>query len=99
MPVIKSAKKKLRKDKKREKLNDKVRTLLKKLIKKAKASLSDETIRKAVQTADKAAKNHIIHQNKASRIKSQLSKLPSKDKKTTEPTVKKTVSKSSPKAK
>jgi small subunit ribosomal protein S20 len=75
MPVIKSAKKKLRQDTKREFQNEKVRNSLKSLVKKAKIDKSEKAIISAVSMADKAAKNHIIHKNKAARIKSALAKL------------------------
>lgn len=75
MPVIKSAKKKLRQDKSRTARNKAVEDLMKKLLKKAKASPTTENIRLAVQATDKAAKKYIIHKNKAARVKSGLAKL------------------------
>lgn len=75
MPVIKSAIKKLRQDKKREKQNDELRDALKASIRTAKKSKTGKTVAKAVSTVDKAAKNNIIHNNKASRLKASLSKL------------------------
>lgn len=75
MPAIKSAKKKLRQDKKRQSANKTVKDAYKKALKKAKEHPSAETVRMAVKSADKAAKEHIIHRNKASRIKSLLARL------------------------
>ena len=75
MPVIKSAKKKLRQDKKRTAQNKKIKDTLKEVVKKAKKTPSEKAIREAVKTVDKAAKKNIIHKNKAARIKSALSKL------------------------
>lgn len=75
MPVIKSAKKKLRKDKNRTEKNRVLKNLLKSLIKKAEKTKSIKDIINAVSALDKMAKKHIIHGNKAARIKSQLSKL------------------------
>lgn len=75
MPVIKSAKKKLRQDKKREKTNKILRTAFKDAIKDAQKSKTPEKIIKAVRLVDKAAKKKLIHKNKAARIKSGLSKL------------------------
>lgn len=75
MPVIKSAKKKLRQDIKREKQNKKVKDSLKELIKKAKKSKSHELVKKVASMADKAAKLGIVHKNKAARIKSSTAKL------------------------
>lgn len=75
MPVIKSAIKKLRQDKKREKQNDEMREILKSTIRAAKKIKTGKSVSKAVAIVDKAAKNRIIHHNKASRIKSSLAKL------------------------
>lgn len=80
MPVIKSAKKKLRKDRKRTIHNKEIESAVKKLIKIAKTSKKEDSIRKATQAIDKATKIHILHKNKASRIKSLLSKLVSETK-------------------
>jgi len=75
MPVIKSAIKKLRQDKKREKQNDSVRNALKSSIRSAKKTKAGKSVAKAMSIVDKAAKLNIIHPNKASRLKSSLSKL------------------------
>lgn len=75
MPVIKSAKKKLRVDKKRESANKKAGVLVEKALKKAKKTPTAKNIQDAFSVVDKAVKNNIIHKNKASRIKSKLSKL------------------------
>ena len=75
MPVIKSAKKKLRQDKQRTAQNQKVRRLLNDFVKKAKKKPSQKSVKEAFAMADKAAKHHIIHKNKAAHIKSTLSKL------------------------
>ncbi|EKD64522.1 MAG: hypothetical protein ACD_50C00352G0002 [uncultured bacterium] len=82
MPVIKSAKKKLRQDRKRTALNKKFEDLFRKLIKQAEKNSTEANIRKAVVAIDKAAKKDIIHKNKASRLKSNLSKLLKREKKT-----------------
>lgn len=75
MPVIKSAKKKLRQDKKREKINNLLRKTFKNAVKEAQKSKTAEKIKKAVKLVDKAVKKKLIHKNKAARIKSGLSKL------------------------
>ncbi len=75
MPVTKSAKKKLRKDIGRTLTNSKVERELKELIKKAKTEKTEKAVIAAVKATDKAAKNRIIHKNKAARIKSSLSKV------------------------
>lgn len=75
MPVIKSAKKKLRQDKGRTARNKVVEDTMKSLLKKARKSPTAENIRLAVQATDKAAKKYIIHKNKAAHVKSSLSRL------------------------
>lgn len=75
MPIIKSAIKKLRKDIKREKHNDSLRKILKDKIKEVKKNPSEENMSHLFSLADKTAKKHIIHKNKAARIKSRISKL------------------------
>jgi small subunit ribosomal protein S20 len=84
MPVIKSAKKKLRVDKKRESSNKKVQSLMEIFIKKAEKNPSIESVKKAVSIVDKSVKKNIIHKNKAARIKSRLSKLIGKKIETTD---------------
>ena len=75
MPVIKSAIKKLRQDKKREKQNDELRSALKKALRVAKKAKSGKSVATAISTVDKAAKHKIIHTNKAARLKSRIAKL------------------------
>ncbi len=75
MPVIKSAKKKLRKDRKRTKQNETQKKLLQEAIKKARKNPTIVNYSKAAGLADKAAKKNILHKNKAAHIKSALSKL------------------------
>jgi len=75
MPVTKSAKKKLKKDKKRTRKNKDFLQLYKAALKKAKKHPTEKTVKEAVSLVDKAVKKNIIHKNKASRIKSALSKL------------------------
>ena len=75
MPVIKSAKKKLRKDKKRESANKKLKEIFKKTLKQASRNPSEANIKKAFKITDKTAKKGIIHKNKAARIKSGLARL------------------------
>lgn len=77
MPVIKSAIKKLRQDKKREKDNDAFRDTLAQIVKKAKKDQSKESISKAFSILDKAVKKNILHKNKAARTKSSLVKTTS----------------------
>ena len=94
MPVIRSAKKKLRVDKRREFSNKKYKLLIQSSIKKAEKSPTVKNVQTAVKSIDKGVKNKILHKNKASRLKSRLSKLisekkVSKQKETVPPKVKK----------
>ena len=75
MPAIKSAKKKLRVDKKRESANKKIKALVNISIKKAQRKPTPKNIQEAFSIIDKGVKKNIIHKNKAARIKSRLSKL------------------------
>lgn len=77
MPVIKSAKKKLRKDIKREKANLKVSGTMKKALKESRKSPTVKKLTEATKAIDKAAKRNIIHKNKAARLKARLYKLTS----------------------
>jgi small subunit ribosomal protein S20 len=95
VPVIKSAKKKLRQDIKREKTNNLLRSAFKNAVKDAEKGKSSEKVLKAVRLVDKAVKNKLIHKNKAARIKSRLSKLAKPVKKAVK-TVKKPVKKTKP---
>lgn len=75
MPLLKHAKKKQRQDKKRTDKNRLFKAVLRSLVKTAKTSKTAEDISAAFSSIDKAAKNHIVHKNKAARMKSALSKL------------------------
>lgn len=75
MPVIKSAIKKLRKDRGRQAENDKFRSSLKTAIRIVKKQKSQAKLKKAISLIDKAAKKNIFHKNKAARMKSQLAKF------------------------
>ncbi|MDO8659742.1 MAG: 30S ribosomal protein S20 [Candidatus Parcubacteria bacterium] len=75
MPVIRSAKKKLRVDKKRESANKKMRSFIDLTIKKAEKKPTPASVSEAFKVIDKSVKKDIMHKNKASRLKSRLSKL------------------------
>ncbi len=75
MPIIQSAIKKLRKDKKRTVANKNKRTVLKKAVKSVRLSATPKNLSASFSFLDKAAKTHLIHKNKAARLKSRLSKL------------------------
>ena len=76
MPIIKSAKKKLKQDKKRQLLNKvyvlKYKQAIKNLIKNKKGKNSLKTLYSLV---DKAVKKRIIKKEKAARLKSRAAKL------------------------
>lgn len=73
MPVTKSAIKKLAQDRKREVANDALRRKLREAVKKT--TKKEESLDKVFSIIDKAAKNKLIHKNKAARLKSALSKI------------------------
>ncbi len=74
MPIIKSAIKKVRKDKTRTARNKKRELTYKSLVKKARVSKAAKDLQAAFSALDKAAKVKLIHPNKAARLKSRLSK-------------------------
>ncbi len=94
MPVGRSAKKKQRQDKKRAGINLLVKKKLKDSIKKYRAKPGEKLLTAVFNQLDRAANKNIIHSNKASRLKSRLSKLLNNKSKTTT-----TVKKTSPKKK
>jgi len=75
MPVTKTAKRALRGSYRKHLVNAKVARHLEIAISKAKKTKSIKDIALAVSKADRAVKKRFIHKNKASRIKSQLSRL------------------------
>lgn len=81
MPIIKSAQKKLRQDKKRTERNVIVKQEYKDALRdvrreaETKGKVKAETVKRAYSTVDKATKKNILHVNKASRLKSRVSKL------------------------
>lgn len=75
MPIIRSAIKKVRKDKVREARNKKRELSVKASIKKVRISKKASDLTAAFSALDKAVKVNLIHRNKASRLKSRLSKL------------------------
>lgn len=75
MPVTKTAKRALRSSKRKEKVNSILRSRLESAIRIANRTKAKKDIVLAQSLADKAVKKNYIHKNKASRIKSQLSRL------------------------
>lgn len=74
MPIIKSAQKRVRSSARKRAQNLKVKQAYKKAVKEVRANKSTDTIKMAYKALDKAAKRGIIHKNKASRLKSRISK-------------------------
>jgi small subunit ribosomal protein S20 len=75
MPITKQAIKKLRHDKKRTKVTAKARQTVRETVKEMRKKPTAKSLSSAFQILDKAAKKHLIHKNKAARLKSRLSKL------------------------
>lgn len=75
MPIIQSAIKKVRKDKVRTARNKKRIESMKKIIKNARKTPAVKNLTAAFSALDKSVKVNLIHKNKASRLKSRLSKL------------------------
>jgi small subunit ribosomal protein S20 len=75
MPLIKSAIKKMRKDRTRTARNQAREDAMKKTVKAARRNPDKKTLTAAFSSLDKAAKVNLIHPNKANRLKSRLAKL------------------------
>ena len=75
MPVTKTAKRALRSSKRKSLVNATILQRLEIALRVARKQKSLAKITAAVKLTDKAAKKKVIHQNKAARIKSSLSKL------------------------
>ena len=76
MPNSKQAKKRLTQDEKKRQLNKTKKTMMRSAIKKVLQADSAEAAQAAIPVAmkhiDKAAKNHIIHENAAARYKARM---------------------------
>ena len=82
MPIIESAKKRVRSSQKKKKVNrqwkDRVKNAIKdyeKLIENNKVEEAEEKLNETKSVIDKAVKNNILHKNNAARKKSRLSKM------------------------
>lgn len=75
MPVIAQAAKKLRRDHKAQRINFGHRARVREAVKSMRSKPTPKQLSSVFQTLDKAVKLHIIHANKAARLKSRLSKL------------------------
>lgn len=62
----------MRVDVKRTVVNVRRKRTLRDILKQAQTSATAETIRAAISQIDKAVKNHLMHRNKAARLKSKL---------------------------
>lgn len=74
MPIIAQAAKKLRHDRRRTKQTMAGRVALRDLIKTFRKSPTKKSLNSVFSALDKSTKRHIIHKNKAARLKSRLSK-------------------------
>lgn len=81
MPITKSAKKKVRRDKRHTIINRKIRQQMRLAVKKMRQKPTKKNLQEASRFLDRAAKKSVIHKNKASRLKSRLAKLLPKTKK------------------
>jgi len=75
MPVTKQAEKKMRRDKGATQRNLLKRKAMRDIVKAVRKNPTPAKLTKAYTLLDKAAKIHLIHKNKAARLKSKLSKL------------------------
>jgi small subunit ribosomal protein S20 len=96
MPIIKSAKKRVKVARKAAIRNSKTRRSLKSALKIFNKSTDAKTQRKAQSELDKAVKKGIIHKNKAGRQKRALAAKSKAADTTAKPAAKKTAAKKSP---
>ena len=80
MPIIKSAKKKLKQDKHRTAINKSIRTRAKKAIISFRKNPNPDRLKLVYRLIDRAAKKQVFKKNKAARIKSRLAKFLQKNK-------------------
>lgn len=75
MPNLQNAKKALRVSARKRVINDRRRRTMKTTVKSVKTELTAESLSKAYQAIDKAAKRGVIKKGTADRKKSRLSKI------------------------
>lgn len=75
MPVTKTAKRALRGSRRKAAKNSVIRKSLEIAVRLAKKTKKVDDVKKAVSLADMASKKDVIHKNRASRLKSSLSKI------------------------
>ncbi len=88
MPITKGAIRKQRADKRKVIINLKVKSLYQVAVKKVRKQPTAKNLTEAFRRLDRAAKSHVIHKNKAARLKSRLTKLLPKTKSSTTKTSK-----------
>jgi small subunit ribosomal protein S20 len=98
MPILPNAKKALRVSKRKTTVNSRIKSILKTMVDKVKKSPSAQNLSDAYSALDVSVKNHLMHKNKAARVKSQLSKLAKPEKKVVTDSPKKEVKKTTKKA-
>lgn len=74
MPIIKSAKKSMRKSLKSKTFNNEIKKKVKLLSKIFLKKLDEDSFRQLISQIDKAGKNKIFHKNKIARLKAKFSK-------------------------
>ncbi len=74
MPITKSAKKALRQNVRKKAVNDMRKKAMKDAVKNVKKNMTPALLSIAFKQLDKAAKKNSIHKNRASRLKSRLSR-------------------------
>lgn len=72
MPIIKSAKKRVRQARKASAVNARTKRVVKSSIKALRTKATEDTFKKAQSAIDVAAKKGVLHKNKAARKKRQL---------------------------
>jgi ribosomal protein S20 len=75
MPILANAKKALRSSARKQVINTRTRSRLRTMIDACRTAPTGATLSNAFSSIDIAVKNHIIHDNKGARLKSQLSRL------------------------
>ena len=75
MPLLRNAKKALRVSKRKTEINQTTKSRMKTMLDAVKAKPSNDTISNAYSAIDRAVKKHLLHKNKAARLKSQVSRL------------------------
>lgn len=75
MPVTKQAEKKLRHDISQTKRNASKKAALRSAVKSMRKKPTQKTLTEVFSILDKGVKTHLVHKNKAARLKSRLSKL------------------------